>query len=208
MTSAPAMAPVWLEAARAPAAVRPDLTTRIGFLRLTRLAISVKRRGLPNDSRYMQMTLVAGSSSQCSSRSLPETSALLPIETNWVRPMPRSWATLRIATPRAPDWLTKPMPPACAGVGEKVASRFMSGEVLMTPMQFGPIIRMPAARTRSRRRCSRSAPSSPISEKPAVMTIRPRTPLAMHSFTTPSTLRRGTRITARSMGSGMAWTVG
>ena len=66
VTSAPAMAPVWLVAARAPSLVRPDLTIRIGFLRPTRLAISVKRRGLPNDSRYMAMTRVAGSSSQYS----------------------------------------------------------------------------------------------------------------------------------------------
>src|SRR5947199_6545683 len=139
VTSVPAMAPVWLLAARAPSAVRPDLTIRIGFLRVTRLAIQVKRRGLPNDSRYMAITRVAGPSSQYSTRSLPETSALLPIEANWVRPIPRSWATLRIATPRAPDWLTKPMAPGRAGVGAKVALRLTSEEVLITPMQLGPI---------------------------------------------------------------------
>jgi hypothetical protein len=52
----------------------------------------------------MQMTLVASSCSQCSTRSLPVTSALLPMETNWVNPIPRSAAAFRIATPRAPDW--------------------------------------------------------------------------------------------------------
>ncbi len=92
VTSAPAMAPVWLEAARAPSAVRPDLTIRIGFLRPTRLAISVKRRGLPKDSRYMQMTRVASSSSQYSTRSLPEMSALLPTDTKEEIPMLAVWA--------------------------------------------------------------------------------------------------------------------
>ena len=185
VTSAPAIAPVWLVAARAPSLVRPDLTIRIGFFRPTRLAISVKWRGLPNDSRYMAMTRVAGSSSQYSIRSLPETSALLPIETNWVRPIPRSAATFKIATPSAPDWLTKPIEPARAGVGAKVALRRTSGAVLITPMQLGPIIRTPARRTVSRSVLSSAAPSGPVSAKPAVITTNPPTPLAMHSSATP-----------------------
>ncbi len=163
VTSAPASAPVCEEAARAPSSVRPDLTIRIGFFRPIRLAISVKRRGLPNDSRYMQMTFVSGSSSQCSSRSLPLTSALLPIETNWVSPMPSVAATFRIATPSAPDWLTKPIEPGRAWVGEKVASSEISGAVLITPMQLGPIIRTPAARTRALSFISSARPSAPVS---------------------------------------------
>jgi hypothetical protein len=199
---------VWLDAARAPASVRPDLTTRIGLTRETRLAISVKRRGLPNDSRYMQITEVDGSSCQYSSRSLPEVSALLPIEANWVRPSPRPAATLSTATPSAPDWLTNPIEPGCAGVGEKVASSRTPSAVLSTPMQLGPIIRTPAARTFSRRRSSSRRPSSPVSEKPAVITTRPCTPLARHSSTTPSTWSRGTVTTARSTASGIAPIVG
>jgi len=76
-----ASAPVWEKAARAPAAVRPDLTARIGFLRVTLRAIERNRVGLPNDSRYIKMTLTRGSSSQASMRSLPEMSALFPILT-------------------------------------------------------------------------------------------------------------------------------
>ncbi len=208
VTSAPAIAPVWLVAARAPSAVRPDLTTRMGFLRLTRLAISVNLRGLPKDSRYMQMTRVSGSSSQYSARSLAETSALLPIEANWVRPMPRSEAALRIATPSAPDWLTKPTVPGWAGVGAKVALSATPASVLITPMQLGPTMRTPATRTRSRTRRSSSAPLAPVSAKPAVITTRPRTPASMHSSTTPSTRSRGTITTARSIGSGTSLTRG
>ena len=204
VTSAPAIAPVWLVAARAPSAVRPDLTTRIGFLRLTRLAISANLRGLPNDSRYMQMTRVPGSSSQYSTRSLPETSALLPIEANWVKPIPRSAAAFKIATPSAPDWLTNPTVPGRAGVGAKVALSDTAASVLITPMQLGPTIRTPAARTRSRSRRSSAAPSSPVSAKPAVIVTSALTPAAMHSSTTGSTRSRGTITTARSIGSGTA----
>lgn len=208
VTSVPAIAPVWLVAARAPSAVRPDFTIRIGFLRVTRFAISVKRRGFPNDSRYMQITRVSGSSSQCSKRSLPETSALLPMETNCVRPIPRSCATFKIATPSAPDWLTNPIDPGRAGVGANVAFKLTSASVLITPMQFGPIMRTPAARTVSRSNRSCRAPSSPVSENPAVITTSPRTPLAMHSSITPCTSLRGTITTARSTRSGMAARLG
>jgi hypothetical protein len=50
-TSPLAMAPVWLLAARAPAWLRPDLTTTMGFLRFTRREMRAKRRGWPKDSR-------------------------------------------------------------------------------------------------------------------------------------------------------------
>ena len=208
VTSVPAIAPVWLDAARAPSAVRPDLTTRIGFLRPTRLAISVNRRGLPNDSRYMAITRVPGSSSQYSSRSLPETSALLPMEANCVSPTPRSAATFKIATPRAPDWLTKPIEPGRAGVGAKVAFKRTSGSVLITPMQLGPTMRMPCSRTRSRTSASTAAPAAPVSAKPAVITTRPRTPASRQSRTTAGTAPLGTAIRARSIGSGTAATDG
>ncbi len=127
---------------------------------------------------------------------------MLPIEANWVRPMPRSAAALRIATPRAPDWLTKPTVPGRAGVGAKVALSRTPASVLITPMQFGPTIRTPAARTVSHSRRSSAAPSSPVSAKPAVMVTIPRTPAARHSSTTGCTRSRGTMTTARSIGSG------
>ena len=48
------------------------------------------------------MRLVSGSSSQYSSRSFDETSALFPIETNADRPSPRPSAASRSASPSAP----------------------------------------------------------------------------------------------------------
>ena len=80
-TSVPASDPVCEKAARAPAAVRPDLTASIGFLRVVRRVAAANLAGLPNDSRYMRMTLTRGSSSQGSIRSLPEMSALFPMLT-------------------------------------------------------------------------------------------------------------------------------
>ncbi len=50
-TSMLARAPVWLLAARVPAAVRPDFTATMGLRRAMRRAIRAKRRGLPKDSR-------------------------------------------------------------------------------------------------------------------------------------------------------------
>jgi hypothetical protein len=75
-------------------------------------------------------------------------------------------------------------------------------------MQFGPTMRIPAARTFSASARSRAAPSPPTSLKPAEITISPRTPLRMQSSTTPSTRRAGTTTTARSTGSGIAATLG
>ena len=90
--SVPARAPVWDEAARAPASVRPDFTTAMGFFLDTRLAMGVKCLGFPKLSRYMRMSRVPGSSSQYSRRSFPLTSGLFPTETNWWIPMPYSAA--------------------------------------------------------------------------------------------------------------------
>ena len=53
-----------------------------------------------------------GSSSHHSSRSLDETSALLPIETKAERPRPRASARSRSASPSAPDCEEKPIRPA------------------------------------------------------------------------------------------------
>ena len=64
----------------------------IGFVRVMRGAISRKRRGLPKFSTYIRITPIGGSCSQCSSRSLPLTSGLLPIDTNCEMPMPYSVA--------------------------------------------------------------------------------------------------------------------
>jgi hypothetical protein len=73
-------------------------------------------------------------------------SALSPSETNDDSPMPRWRARSIAAMPNAPLWDAKPTRPAGGAPGENVASRATAGSVLTTPRQFGPTMRMPAAR--------------------------------------------------------------
>ena len=90
-------------------------------------------RGLPNDSRYSRPTLVASSSDHHESRSLPLTSALLPIETKLERPIPRLFASARMAIPSPPDCEAKPRVPVVGVSLAKVAFMETPGSVLRTP---------------------------------------------------------------------------
>ena len=74
-------------AARAPTTDRPDLRATIGFVRLMRRASLENFCGLPKLSRYSRMTDVFGSRSQNSSKSFPDTSALLPTDTKLEMPI-------------------------------------------------------------------------------------------------------------------------
>ena len=200
--SVAASAPVCEAAARAPAADRPALTATIGLRRETSRAMRMNRRGFPKLSTYIRITPVRGSSAQYSMRSLVETSALLPTETNWDMLTFRPRAYARIASPSAPLWLENAIGPGAGNAGEKVALRRTSPSVFATPMQLGPIIRAPAARTRSRSAVSRARPAGSISPKPAVMTTMAGTAFARHASTAPSTHAAGTAITARSTAPG------
>ena len=102
----------------------------------------------------------------------------------------------------APDCDTKAAGPNGGIVVANVAFIATAGSVFTTPMQFGPIMRMPCRRTISMRRVSRSAPSPPISRKPAEMTTSPRTFAAPHSSAMSSTCSLGTTMTAMSHASG------
>ena len=80
--------------------------------------------------------------------------------------------------------------------------------VFTTPMQFGPIMRMPWRRACSTSWRSALAPSGPVSPKPAEITTSPPTRFLAHSSITPETAAAGTTITARSTSSGMSTTDG
>src|SRR5699024_3604513 len=125
--------PVCDEAARSPAAVRPDFTIAIGLCRPIRRASRPNLRGLPNDSRYSRSTSVLGSDSQYCSRSLPEMSALLPTDTKLDSPRFRRDAAARIARPSAPDWLEKATRPPGGNTLEKVAFIRTSPAPFSTP---------------------------------------------------------------------------
>src|SRR6266542_2961055 len=74
-----------------------------------------------------------------------------------------------MARPRAPLWLDMATLPLGGKTEENVACMRTFASVLITPMQFGPTMRMPAARTFSRMRSSASRPAAPVSPKPAVI---------------------------------------
>ncbi len=200
--SEPARAAVCELAARCPVAVVPLFSASTGLLRATRRARRPKRRGFPNDSTYMSTTSVESSSSHHSSRSLVDTSALLPIETNAERPRPRDSDASSNARPSAPDWEEKPMFPAGAVRAANVALRL--GPDTATPRQLGPMRRAPCERTNESSRSWRAAPSLPISANPAEMTTSARTPRRRACSAASSTATAGSVITARSTASGIS----
>ncbi len=93
-------------------------------------------------------------------------------------------------------------------IGTKVAFIETAGSALITPMQLGPIIRIPCPSTTSISRCSSDTPSPPTSRKPAVITMTPFTPTSPHASTAATAWSRGTTITARSTASGTSPMVG
>src|SRR3990172_3403909 len=100
----------------------------------------------------------------------------------------------------APDWLMNATGPTGGIEGANVAFIATPGSVLMTPMQLGPTIRMPALRTTSISWRSRSTPSPPTSLNPAEITTSPLTPASTHSRATRTTVSLGTAMMPRSTG--------
>src|SRR5471030_3193589 len=131
-------------------------------------------------------------------------SSIEPSETKDEKPTFACRLQSRIAVCRAPLWLTKATLPVRAMAPAKVAFRPLGGH--MTPKQLGPTMRIFDSRAMARISCSSRAPSSPISLKPAEMTMAPRTPAAAHSRMTPGTAFAGVITTARSIGCGKAAT--
>ena len=104
--------------------------------------------------------------------------------------MPRAAAasSAAIANPLLCD--AKPTCPGAGGVGATVALSAISGRGLATPRQFGPSMRIPAAR--------QTASRSSTSVKPGVRTTRARTPLAAQARAASTTAAAGTASTASS----------
>ncbi len=177
-----------------------DATATIGLFRPMPRASRANLRGLPKDSRYSRITSVPGSSRQYCSRSLPDTSARLPAETNVDRPRPRRSASASSATPSAPDWLKNPIRPGAGSRGANVALSRTAGSVLAMPRQFGPTTRMPPVCARRISSACAAAPAGPASAKPALTTTSACSPARAASSTTSSIFSGGTATTARSSG--------
>ena len=200
--SEPARAAVCEPAALRPARERPLFIASTCFSRARRRAMRANLRGLPNDSTYMSTRSVASSSSHHSSRSLVETSALLPIETKAEMPSPRPSARSSSARPSAPLCDENPMRPVGNARGAKVALSPTAVEAM--PRQFGPTSRAPCARIMASSCSWRSRPSGPISAKPAEITQSAFVPLRSASSAAASTCSPGMQTTHRSMWSGIS----
>jgi hypothetical protein len=151
--------------------------------------------------------VTVGSSSQAASRSLPETSALLPREMNELMPRPSSRARSRNAIPTPPDCDATASPPGGGTLRVKVALRRTAGSLTITPRQLGPISRMSCSRAVRRTRCCILAPSAPSSPKPDEMTTTAEMLARAASRTTASTWRAGTATIATStcFGTSVRW---
>ena len=162
----------------------------------TRRAVRPNLRGLPNDPRPSTASLVPGSCCHQSSRSLPDTSALSPSETNEEMPMPSRVSCSSRAVPIPPDCTARPARPAAGRLAAKVAFRPMPGTA--TPRAAGPTSRMPWRRQHA----SRAA--RPAGSSPEVITTSAPAPRRPHSSATSRTAGAGTLTTTRSTGSGRA----
>ncbi len=123
---------------------------------------------------------------------------------NLLKPIRSPIAQSRIAVPNAPDCDMKAMSPFSGMPAAKEALSF-SG-VLIRPRQFGPMMRMPFSRATSTTLRSSSAPSRPVSLKPAVMTISAGTFFAAQSRVASRQNFAGITSTARSTSPGMSRT--
>src|SRR6202171_2082422 len=102
----------------------------------------------------------------------------------------------------------KPTRPRGGVVGPNVAFIETSGAVLITPMQFGPTIRIPASRQTASRSACRRTPSSPDSLNPEEITTRLLTPFFAHWRAVSTAWIAGRATTARATGPGISRTVG
>jgi len=116
----------------------------IGFILEIRLQRWVNFSGLPKDSRYSIITSVSISSSQNCSKSLPDTSILLPKLTKFFTPIPIEFKCFTRYKPSAPEWLAILIEPKSGLFSKKEAFIVYSGLLFIIPKLYGPIILLPA----------------------------------------------------------------
>ena len=155
--------------------------------RETRWATRVKRSGLPNDSTYSITTAVRSSASHHSSRSLVETSARPPNETNIEIPICRACACPSSPSPGATACTPIASAPGLTSAPLNVAFKLTSSVVLITPTEPGPTIRKPEPRTIANSRSLRSMDATPSSSRLPGSTSSARAPIAAASAANSST---------------------
>ncbi len=198
----PASAPVCDAVAAWPPAVRPDLSASTGLAAAAPRSASTKAGPPLTSSRYSVMTLLAVSAARNGITSVSLTSASLPTLRKRLNPTPRPMLQSMMPPHSAPDCDRKAMLPAGGIPLTKVV--FSGVCVSITPMPFGPMIRMPKRWAISIISRSRAAPSGPTSRKPPEMTTAALIPRLPHASTAADTIPAGRISTASSTGSGAA----
>ncbi len=176
------------------------MSTIMGFFCVTLEETSMNLRPSSMDSTYRRMTPTPSSSPMASMKSTSSRSALFPRLMKLWKPMSSLMTQSRTAVPSAPLWEMKPILPPIGMTAAKLRLRGI--EVLISPRQLGPWIRIPYFSAISKSFPSRTAPSCPVSLKPADMTTRALTPFIPHSSVTCSTLAAGIETTTRSTSPG------
>jgi len=111
-------------------------------------------------------------------------------------------AQSRIASPRAPLCEENATRAGGGETGAKVAFMETPASVFTTPRQLGPTSRMPYRRATSTSARSSLRPSSPVSLKPALITISALTPFSPQARAASTTCSAGITMTARSTSPG------
>ena len=152
------------------------------------------------------MTRVASSAARKGITSVSLTSASLPTLRKRLKPMPRPMVQSMMPPHSAPDCDRNAMLPLG---GIPLTKVVLSGVCMsITPMPFGPTIRMPWRCAIATISASRAAPSGPTSRKPPEMTTAALMPRWPHASIAPATIPAGRISTASSTGSGTACDVG
>ena len=190
---------------RAPASLRPALTTSNGFLASRQRAASARNRGPSlRPSAYTQIARVNGSAMKYSMKSQISRSAWLPTETAMLNPVPRSWACEMSDAMSEPLWLIKPIWPAGMGSTARATDEVSANRSpgLMNPRQLGPISRMPWLRAKRTNSSCRAIPDGPDSAKSAANTTHADTPASPQAVIVAGICAAGTASSATSIGPG------
>lgn len=109
-----------------------------------------------------------------------------------------------------PLWLMTATGPSPGATSRNMVEKLAMAPLpkLARPCELGPTMRMPAARARAVIASCRARPASPVSEKPAEMTMAAATPSAAHSSTARNACSPATATIARSGAAGNAARLG
>ena len=189
---------------------RPPTTASSGLRSENRRANRANLRALPKDSRYSAAAVTSGSSYHAASRSLLDTSAVLPSDTKLPDPEPELTGAVQQHDPDAAG---------LAGDRQTAGRRRLLGVEGGVQPDRGVVGQHARGSWDPPDGCRGSGPAPPApaggtapawssSPNPELITTAARTPAAAASSSAEAVASAGTAITARSTGSGTSWNDG